>query len=234
MHTIGIIGGVGPSASAQFYLTLQQHANHLTHRPHILLDSLPIPFCLEENILTKGARLEPYKPLLIESAKKLAKGGADFITLPCNTLSCFISEIQSHVPVPVLNIIDLTVKSLAHNAVDKVGLLATSQTIQQSLYLNTLSEHDISLELPTSFEQKQIDQFILSQVSNAQALNSDYTPRTLLCIAKRMIESGAEQIILGCTDLPPLTNKPTVNPISLLAQESLRLISKPQKTALTS
>ncbi|KID58495.1 hypothetical protein JF50_07515 [Pseudoalteromonas luteoviolacea] len=230
MHTIGIIGGVGPSASAQFYLSLQQHNNRLAHRPHILLDSLPVPYSLEATALTKGAKLDPYRSLLIESAKQLAQGGADLITLPCNTLTCFVADIQSQVSIPVLNIIELAVNSLARNKIKKVGLLATSQTIKQSLYLNTLNEHGIALELPTAFEQRQIDQFILSQVSNAHALGSEYTPNRLLGIAERLISRGAELIILGCTDLPPLAKIPTIDPITLLAQESLRLISQPKKT----
>ncbi|MBQ4835953.1 aspartate/glutamate racemase family protein [Pseudoalteromonas luteoviolacea] len=234
MRTIGIIGGVGPSASAQFYLALQKQRSTLGHRPHILLDSIPVPYSLEEEALTQGADLMPYKSLLIKSAKKLERGGADFITLPCNTLSCFIKDIKAHVQIPVLNTVNLTVKALAHKKVESAGLFATSHTIEQGLYDKAMHSYDINLIIPTPNEQKKIDHYIMSQVRRAEALQPKCPSARLNDIAQRLLARGASQLILGCTDLPRLANIPLIDPITELATQSLQMLREPQQVYLNS
>ncbi|MBQ4861574.1 amino acid racemase [Pseudoalteromonas sp. MMG013] len=229
MNTLGIIGGTGPSATAQLYLTLQRHYTGAKYRPNILINSIAVPHTLEYDILLNGASIAPYKDMLVSAAINLEKSGATFLILPCNTLSYFIDDIRHAVNIPVLNIINLTVRALAHSQITKVGLLATSHTLNQGLYAKAARSYDIELMLPNVEHQQALDKLIHDQVSYSPALAVAHTPELLVEITQDLARHGAQNIILGCTDLPRPANLPSIDPLLLLAQESLKLLSTPLK-----
>ncbi|MBE0366987.1 aspartate/glutamate racemase family protein [Pseudoalteromonas aurantia] len=226
MNTIGIIGGTGPSATAQFYLDLQRHFTGTKYRPNILINSISVPHILEHGILLNGASVDPYKDILVNAAINLEKSGATFLVLPCNTLSYFIDDIKRAVNIPVLNIINLAIKALAHSQITKAGLLATSQTLNYGLYTKAARSYDIELILPNSRHQHDLDKLILAQVSHAPTLATTKTPELLIKITKDLAQHGAQNIVLGCTDLPRPANLPLIDPLLLLTQESIKLLSQ--------
>ncbi|MCB0333590.1 MAG: amino acid racemase [Bdellovibrionales bacterium] len=136
MKTVGIIGGLGPETTAEFYLAVMFGCARIAkeHRPAILTWSVPLSYELEEAALVRGAHVEQILPILTDAAKRLQAGGADFLVMPCNTLHRFIEEIRASVDIPVLSVVEAVVKFLDARGVNDVGLIATAITLESGFY----------------------------------------------------------------------------------------------------
>ena len=159
MKTVGIIGGVGPKTTAEFYLELILIAQKVekTARLPILIYSVPLPYAIEKDLILNATGEERYVPYLVEAAKVLEKGGADFVVMPCNSLHAFIGDIRSGIKIPALSIIEETVNFLKNKNISRVGLISTASTRKNQLYEDAFKKADIAYEVPTDFQQEQIN-----------------------------------------------------------------------------
>jgi len=205
METVGIIGGLGPETTAKFYLEVIRLclAKDQFQRPPILIWSVPLPYQIEKETIIQAKSEERNIPYLIETAQKLEKSGADFLVMPCNTLHIFIEEIRKAVSIPVLSIIEETVNFFKNKNVKRVGLLATSITINHNLYSRKLSENGIKEIIPDQKEQINLNQIIHRIVMNRY---SDKDKKTLDDIIDNFSKKGLKIIILACTDLQILVS----------------------------
>ena len=205
MKTVGIIGGLGPETTAKFYLEVIRLclAKDQFQRPPILIWSVPLPYQIEKETIIQTKSEERNIPYLIETAQKLEKSGADFLVMPCNTLHIFIEEIRKAVSIPVLSIIEETVNFFKNKNVKRVGLLATSITINHNLYSRKLSENGIKEIIPDQKEQINLNQIIHRIVMNRY---SDKDKKTLDDIIDNFSKKGLKIIILACTDLQILVS----------------------------
>ena len=206
MKTVGIIGGLGPETTSEFYLDIifSCFKKNKTSRPGILITSVPLPYQIEEDLITKNKGAERYIPFLIKEAKRLEKAGADFIVMPCNSLHVFIKDIRHAVKIPVLSIIEETVKFLKENKLKKVGIVSTFATIQNKLYENAFEENGIAYETPDDFQQAKMGKFILNLVKGQQK-NSDR--EELIKIIGDFEKKNVDCVALACTDLQLLIPK---------------------------
>ncbi len=200
MKTVGIIGGLGPETTAEFYLEIifGCYQQNKKHRPPILLWNVPISYDVEQELLTKNSGEERYLPYLIDAAKRLEKAGADFLVMPCNTLHIFIEEIRKTVTIPMLSILEETTKFLKNKNITKVGLLATSSSLKHRLYEKSFLQNGIEQILPNDFDQAKIGKIISNIVLNRQG-NTDR--EELLKIITKFKEKHVKNVILACTDL---------------------------------
>ena len=145
MKTVGIIGGLGPETTSEFYLDLVFSCvkKDKTARPGIIISSVPLPYQIEEDLILRSEDMERYIPYLTVEAQRLEKAGVDFIVMPCNSLHVFIQKIRYSVKIPVLSIVEETVKFLKQEKMNKVGIVSTSATIKNKLYENAFAEHGI-------------------------------------------------------------------------------------------
>ncbi len=200
MKTVGIIGGLGPETTSEFYLDLIfscQKKNKI-HRPSIIIASVPLPYQIEEDAISKNIGFEKIRPFLIKEAKRLEKAGADFIVMPCNSLHVFIKEISNAVDIPVLSIVEETVKFLKKNNLNKVGIVSTSATIKNKLYENAFEENKIGYETPNDFQQAKMGKFILNLITGIQN-NKDR--EELIQIIGDFEKKNIDCVVLACTDL---------------------------------
>ncbi len=206
MKTVGIIGGLGPETTSEFYLDLifSCYAKDKTSRPPIIISSVPLPYKIEEELITKNKEPERYIPFLVEEAKKLEKAGAEFIVMPCNSLHVFIQEIREAVKVPVLSIIEETIKFLKKNNLKKVGLVSTSATIENKLYETAFKENGIEFETPDDFQQAKLGKFIHNLVIGQQ---NNRDREELINIINKFEEKDVDCVALACTDLQLLIPK---------------------------
>lgn len=200
MKTVGIIGGLGPETTSEFYLDIvfSCQGKNKTARPPILISSVPLPYNIEEDAIAKNVGIERCLPFLIEEAKRLEKAGADFIVMPCNSLHVFIEQIRKSVSVPVLSIVEETVKFLKKEGMNKVGIVSTSATIKNKLYENAFAENGIEYVVPNELQQARIGKFILNLVVGQQK-NRDR--EELISIINDFENKGLDCVILACTDL---------------------------------
>lgn len=200
MKTVGIIGGLGPETTSEFYLELIfscQKFNKV-NRPQILISSVPLPYDIEEDAIARGKGEERCVPFLLDAAKRLEKAGADFIAMPCNSLHTFIEEIRSSVKIPVLSIVEETIKFLKKENISEVGIISTSITLNKKLYETLFIAKGIKQITPDDFQQAKIGKMIHNLVSNRHD-NKDR--EELIRVINDFETKGISNIILACTDL---------------------------------
>ena len=204
MKAVGIVGGLGPETTAEFYLKLiKKFRENSDTYPKIIIDNVSFPFSLEKEIIQKSVNEEKILPFLKESISRLNKAGADFIVIPCNTVHIFIDELRKESTVPIVSIIDETVKTVKEKGYSNIGILATTKTIESKLYQDPLDERKIKVVLPSLVEQEEISRIIVRILENKiSIIDKDFMDNIVINLQKR----GSEAIILGCTDLNQIIN----------------------------
>ncbi|MEK7108415.1 MAG: amino acid racemase [Patescibacteria group bacterium] len=200
MKTVGVIGGLGPETTSEFYLDLVFSCakRNKTARPSIIISSVPLPYQVEEDLILRSEGMERYIPYLTAEARRLEKAGADFIVMPCNSLHVFIKQIQDSVQVPVKSIVEDTMSFLKRGNMKRVGIVSTSATIKNKLYENALAENGIEYVAPNELQQARMGKFILNLVLG-QKKNKDR--EELIGIINEFDGKGLDCVILACTDL---------------------------------
>ncbi len=195
--TLGILGGLGPAASVYFYHLITEHTlanKDSDHLNIVLFSAADIPD-RSEFIMGKS----PNSPLshMKDNVKKLVSAGADLIAIPCNTAHYFFDEIQKSCPVPVLNIVQETVKLAKRKGASSIGILATTGTILAGAYQQAAKEEGILCMIPSEEEQNQLMHIIYHEIKTAKTPDLD----AFYSIADHFIERGCDYLILGCTEL---------------------------------
>lgn len=206
MKTLGIIGGLGPETTSEFYLDIvfSSFKKSKKARPGIIIASVPLPYKIEEDLIMSNKGADRYIPFLVNEAKRLEKAGAAFIVMPCNSLHVFIEDIRNAVDIPVLSIIEETVIFLEKNNFNKVGIVSISATIQNKLYENAFEKAEIAYETPNDFQQAKMGKFILNLVTGQQK-NSDR--EEVIKIINDFENKDVDCVALACTDLQLLIPK---------------------------
>ena len=200
MKTVGIIGGLGPETTSEFYLELLFSCQKLNkvNRPPILIYSVPLPYDIEEDAIARGKGEERCVPFILDAAKKLEKAGADFLVMPCNSLHAFIENLRGAVKIPALSIVEETTKFLKKENISEVGVISTSITLNKKLYENSFIANGIEQVRPDDFQQAKIGKMIHNLVSNRHD-NKDR--EELIKVINDFETKGIDHVILACTDL---------------------------------
>jgi aspartate racemase len=206
MKSVGVIGGVGPETTANFYLEVIFRCQKLNtqRRPSIVIGSVPLTFEIERDLIAKNTGIERYIPFLQDEAKKLEKSGVDFLVMPCNSLHVFINEIRSAISIPMLSIVEETIDYLKQNNISKVGLISTSATIANQVYETKLTENNIEFVTPNDIQREQIDEIIQRLVDGD---HSDNDRNFIIEVANELSDYGVSHVALACTDLQLLNPK---------------------------
>jgi aspartate racemase len=195
---IGIIGGMGPLATADLFKKIIRNTQADKDQDHlrILIDNNTDIPDRTAAILYGG---EDPLPQLVHSAKTLSAMGAQILVMPCNTAHYFYDGIQKSVDVPLLSMIQLTGEALTRRGIRAAGLLATEGTIRSGIYQNVLTGAGIDVLTPSDEEQVAITNLIYRGV---KAGDYDYDITDARAVMERLLERGAQILILGCTELP--------------------------------
>jgi aspartate racemase len=227
MKSVGVIGGLGPETTAEFYLEIVfgcQKQNN-TQRPLIVISSVPLLYEIERALLDGNRGKERYVPYLIAEAQRLEKTGVDFLVMPCNSLHVFIDDIRRAVDIPVLSIVEEVIAHLKENDFSRVGLISTSATVANRVYETKLSEAGIDFIVPDDLQRAKMDKIIQRLVSSRH-LNRDR--ETILEISHDLTTRGVDCIALACTDLqlllPSSETVPVFDTMKILANATVRQI----------
>ncbi|HJR09515.1 MAG TPA: amino acid racemase [Pyrinomonadaceae bacterium] len=202
ISTIGVLGGMGPEATNQLCTLITANtpvSRDQDHIPVITFNNSLIP----SRVQAIGGGGESPVPEMIRTAQILARAGADMILMPCNLAHFFIEEIQAGVGVPVLNMIEETVKYTVERYTQcrRVGLLASTPTIECGIYDKAFREHDVRLLVPDARDQ---EDEVMKAIYGSEGIKCGHksAPRALLTgAAERLVAAGAEVIIAGCTEV---------------------------------
>ncbi len=221
--TVGVIGGMGPSATVDFMDKLIRATKAPTEAGNLrlLVDCNPhVPD--RHDALTGGA--DP-GPVLAEMAAGLQRSGADFVVMACNTAHAYEAQIKGALTVPFVSLIAETVQALAtaHPAVKTAGLLATSGCIEADLYQAALKAHGVeTLVLDAPTQARFMD--LIHQVKGGDT--SDAARAEMRSLADVLIAAGAEVVVSGCTEIPLVLaagdlSRPLVESTSVLVARTL-------------
>lgn len=231
---IGVLGGMGPEATADMFIKIIRATPAATDQEHVrvIIDSnADIP---DRTAFIEGRGGNPI-PLLVETAQNLVRAGAELIVIPCNTAHFFHEQVQEAVAVPVLHMMKEAaraarglvggVRSDGSRSV-KVGILATSGTIKTGLYHRALESEGLEAIIPDSEEQRLIMAAIY--VDGLKAQKHDRPRQILTQAAEGLIARGADLIITGCTEFPlvlkpGMVSRPIIDPTQTVAEAAVRM-----------
>ncbi len=200
MKTIGLIGGMSWESTLEYYRLINEQVRAELgglHSARVLLYSVNFA---EVAVLQREARWDAAAALLIDAAQRLERGGADCVVLCTNTMHKVADELQSGVTIPLLHIADATAATVGARGVQRVGLLGTRFTMEEDFYRGRLTErHGMTVLTPPPEEQDIIHRVIFDELCLG-VLNQTSKAHYLASI-ERLVERGAEGIILGCTEI---------------------------------
>ncbi len=195
--TLGILGGLGPAAGFRFCGLITDHTLAKRDQDHldiVLISSASIP---DRSEYILGQSKNSPLPAMTEAVNKLIACGADIIAIPCNTAHYFYDEIEKNASIPVLNIVKETASLAKKAGIHKIGIMATTGTVNAGAYQRACEETGIAYLLPCEASQKKLMDMIYGSIKTAGALNTE----DFLSLAEELRQKGAEAIILGCTEL---------------------------------
>ncbi|MDQ2936558.1 MAG: amino acid racemase [Acidobacteriota bacterium] len=215
MKTVGIIGGIGPESTIEYYRLLiasYRKQNPEAGYPSIIINSIDLTKMIE---LITGGRLAEVADYLINAVEKLARAGADFGALASNTPHIVFDEIRARSSLPLISIVEAAREAAVGRGLKKVGLLGTRFTMQGQFYPNVFSRAGIEIVVPEASEQDYIHEHYMNEL-----LNDIFLPETrarLLEIVDHWKErEGIAGIILGGTELPLILKEDQHNGVAFL------------------
>lgn len=214
MKTIGILGGVSWTSTVDYYRYLNEMANQRLggdHSAKIVLYSIEFGDFSEQERLAEKGDWNSMNATLIDAARRLKAGGADFIIIASNTLNSRADLIQSEVNIPVLSIIDASGREVNRSGLKTVALLGTKYTMEQDFYQRRLEKvYGIHIVTPNASERDYINTVIFDELCNGK-INNQSREHFVAIINRLEKEEGAEGVLLGCTEIPLLIHQVDVN-----------------------
>ncbi|HEY6119944.1 MAG TPA: amino acid racemase [Pyrinomonadaceae bacterium] len=203
MKTAGIIGGLGPESTIEYYhqiiaLFLAQSPER--NYPSFIINSINLKKVIDLITASKFADLTNY---LLAEINRLANAGANFAAVSANTPHVVFDELRSRSPIPLISIVEATCKRAQEMGLKRVGLFGTRFTMQGQFYPKVFGQAKIELAVPTLDEQNYIHRKYMDELVNGIFLSD--THDEFLRIAECMrSEERIEGLILGGTELPLL------------------------------
>ncbi len=197
---IGIVGGVGPSATVLYYKQIIQEAYELwkgKYLPEIVIHSLNYEE-IKQLFLTENLKSVTVK--LVKSITCLEKCGCNCIIMACNGMHLVFEQVQQAVRLPILSIIDAVINEIKTHNISCVGLMGTTPVMQSGLYQKPLQHLGIRCVEPSDEQQHWIMKVILKDLQLPSIPEQTFT--RLLNTVEILKKQGSEEIILTCTDLP--------------------------------
>jgi aspartate racemase len=200
MRTIGLIGGMSWESSAEYYRIINQETNRRlggVHSAQCLMWSVDFE---EIKRLQHEGDWDRLAAVMKEAALRLERGGADFIVLCTNTMHRLADAISSAVGIPLLHIADPTADKIKAAGFQRVGLLGTAFTMEQDFYKGRLQQnHGLDIIVPDEADRRIVHEIIYKELVLGQVRpESRHAYREIIA---RLIERGAQCIILGCTEI---------------------------------
>jgi aspartate racemase len=227
---VGVIGGLGPEATHDFFGKVLAHSNARTDQQHLhlIIDNNPKTPNRNDAIAGVGPSSGP---ALAAMAQNLEKAGADFIVMACNTAHAFENDIRRAISKPFVSLIDEVVADVrrSHPAVRRVGLLAAQGCIDSQIYHKAFHSAGIEVETPDPQSQSEFMK-LLYRIKSGE--RDDSVRDAMRGVAERLSRPGVGVLIAGCTEVPlVLTSQsctlPLVDSTDVLAR---RCVSYARKT----
>lgn len=200
--SIGVLGGMGPEASAAFYLQIvklfqsELGVRHNFEYPEMMIHNIPSPDNVEAGV---DAALKDY---LCNSVDLLERSGMQLLAIPCNSAHVHIDSVIEHAKVDVMNILEETAKAVHQYGAKKVLLLGTKSTLAYGIYQPYIEHYDIEVVTPQAEHQDLITQAIMAVCDGSL---DQATKNAVIDLIHSY--QDVDGVILGCTEIPLIVNQ---------------------------
>jgi aspartate racemase len=226
--TIGILGGMGPEATVDLFGKIIANTPADKDQDHlrVVIDSNPKVPDRTAAILRGGTSPVPAMKAGIEA---LERAGADFVVIPCVSAHFFLLELQRASGLPILSMFDVTAEHIREQYPNthKVGMLATTGTLQGGRFRERLQQAGIETITPPGPDQERV-MMAIYEIKGAAAAGKDRNAirAEIREVAGRLIQRGAQGVVAGCTEIPLVLNPgdlgvPVFDTILLLARAAI-------------
>ncbi len=209
MKTIGLIGGITPESTVLYYRILNDLAQKEFGRSSsskVIINSMNFE---EIQNLLKAGRWDLLNVIMSEAGKSLESAGADYILICANTMHLCIEAVKKAVSIPVIHIAEATAKEITNSKLNKVALLGTKYTMENTFFTDILKKNALDTIIPNQDDRQIIHDVIYDEL--ALGILNDASKKKYINIIQRLIKQGAEGIILGCTEIPLLIEQEDVS-----------------------
>ncbi|HEV2763525.1 MAG TPA: amino acid racemase [Pyrinomonadaceae bacterium] len=215
MKTLGIIGGIGPESTVDYYrllISTYQERMQDGSYPSVVINSIDVKRMVDWFTANELSQVVEY---LLAELSRLAGAGADFALLAANTPHAVFGEVSRRSPLPLLSIVEATCAEAKALGLGRLGLLGTRFTMSGRFYPEVFEREGLALVAPGEQEQAFIHERYMNELLKGVFL--DETRERLLAIAERLKErEGVEGLILGGTELPLILRGETAAGLPLL------------------
>jgi len=224
--TIGLLGGMSWASTATYYRELNEGIKAKLgglHSAKICLVSVDFA---EIEKLQHIEDWDGTAAILSQAASAIEKGGADFLLICTNTMHKVAPQIEENISIPILHIADATAERLLEDGIKKVGLLGTRFTMEQDFYKARLvKKYGIDVIIPEESEREDIHAIIYNELCLGTI--KEVSRKRYLKIIEKLAASGAEAVILGCTEIALLvqqdhTATPLYDTTTIHAEQAVR------------
>lgn len=194
---LGILGGMGPQATQDFYqriLDRTDAACDQEHLPTLIWSDTAIP---DRTAAILGGDAEGCYRRLLDGAKLLERGGCTVLAIPCNTSHYFADRLQSELSLRLIHMPRETVGVLADEGKKKVGILGTDGTIRTGVYQKECDARNIEAVSPPEDIQKLVMSIIYDEIKRGETGSRE----KFAVIDRWLRQAGCDSAILGCTEL---------------------------------
>lgn len=225
MKTIGIIGGMSYESTLEYYKIINEEVNKKAgglHSAKMLIESYDFAE------IEKNQSEENWKKLteiLINSAQKLEKSGADYIAIATNTMHLMADDVQNNISIPLIHIAEAAANYINQINVDTVALFGTKYTMTKPFYKDKLkNEFGINVIIPDNNDQNIINTIIYDEL--CVGIIKESSQNKLLEIISKCKNKGAGAVVLGCTELPNIIKKADIEVIDTTKVHCMEIVKK--------
>lgn len=201
MKKIGIIGGLGPEGTVDYYKRIVEffhEHNQSLSTPEIIIYSVDIAYVFK---LVTEQHWDGLAQWLVEKVVALKNAGANFAVISANTPHIVFDRVQAQSPLPLISIVEATLESTKAAGLKRLGLLGTKFTMESNFFGDRFAKEGITVVVPTDQEQQYIHEKLVSEIE--LGIFNEATRRQLLTIITGMRDrDNLDAVILGCTELP--------------------------------
>ncbi|MBU6998379.1 MAG: aspartate/glutamate racemase family protein [Theionarchaea archaeon] len=203
MKVIGLIGGMSWESSAEYYRIINELVKEDLgglHSARILLYS--VDFAEIETLQRQGQWKEA-TDMMVDAAKRLEKGGADFVLICTNTMHKMADDVLEAISIPLIHIADATGEKVKEKKMKTVGLLGTKFTMEEDFYVGRLQRaYGLKVVTPEEDERQTVHEIIFKEL--CLGIRKESSRQRMKEIIEGLVSKGAEGVILGCTEIPLL------------------------------
>ena len=194
---LGILGGLGPMATVYFYELLTRHTKAARDQDHIDVIITGRATTPDRTAYILGESTQNPFDIMAEDAARLVTFGADILAIPCNTAHYFYDRLNATIPIPILNMVEETVRTALRGGCRRLGVLATTGTVQTGTYQRMCARCGLACAVPDEAAQQGVMDVIYRDVKQGKRADSAAFARAVDSLRAQ----GCDRVALGCTEL---------------------------------